>query len=680
MSATSFFIYAYCKYLSCITRKSNSELDFRKSLSYALQGSTEQTSKDSLEDEISNFTKSLNALASEIETALATRFSEDSYITFVLALMNHKLGNTSKALDLLLQAITLRPSNWAAWHQLSQFIPNRETLENVLSKFPGTNCWMKIFFEVEVCTRLLENDRALEVIRFLTDNGFAGSLFLQSKVAINYDCLRLIESSHNKFKEVFAIDPYLLDFVDIFSNVLYVREKSAELAELAHHCNNTAKYLPQTCCVVGNFFGLRGQHDKALLYFQRALKLKPDYALVWLLIGHEHVELRTINLAIHAYQQSIKHNPLDYRAWYGLGQMHELLNLPVFAVRYYLEAQYLFPIDSRPLIALGEMYNKLGRSDEARKCFWRAYSVGDSEGGVALIRLARCYEAAQEKEKATAAYLQFIKLSDKHGVENESELAHAYVSVVHFCIANKRYHDAQLLANRCLEFLDSREIAKSLLRQIAGFIGLEEDKGDLPSSSFPSKLDLENLSDVPQTSTQIKKQNVEIPMELTPSYKSRKALKDFLQKEESSEKLLRITMDDELSAHDKIKENAKPPMAPEILMSVESSPIVAPTRGIRDNFKFRTRSSLLHSFDSMTSKPVLTPIHKHVHPTFGASTSTPIDSVSAPMEACDLSAVEEILAKNRASLELTKSSLADEPRLTRSRANRSQTNDEDNMS
>lgn len=40
------------------------------------------------------------------------------------------------------------------------------------------------------------------------------------------------------------------------------------------------------------------------------------------------------------------------------------------------------------LVALGDGYEKLDRLQEAKKCFWKAHSVGDVEG-IALMRLAR---------------------------------------------------------------------------------------------------------------------------------------------------------------------------------------------------------------------------------------------------------------------------------------------------
>lgn len=41
------------------------------------------------------------------------------------------------------------------------------------------------------------------------------------------------------------------------------------------------------------------------MYFHRALKLNPQYLSAWTLLGHEFMELKNINGAIHSYRQAI---------------------------------------------------------------------------------------------------------------------------------------------------------------------------------------------------------------------------------------------------------------------------------------------------------------------------------------------------------------------------------------
>lgn len=63
------------------------------------------------------------------------------------------------------------------------------------------------------------------------------------------------------------------------------------------------KYAPETCCVVGNYYSLKGQHDRAIVYFQRALSVDPAFLSAWTLMGHEYMELRNTATAITCYRQ-----------------------------------------------------------------------------------------------------------------------------------------------------------------------------------------------------------------------------------------------------------------------------------------------------------------------------------------------------------------------------------------
>ena len=50
---------------------------------------------------------------------------------------------------------------------------------------------------------------------------------------------------------------------------------------------------------------MRGQHEKAVMYFNRALKLNPSYLSAWTLMGHEYMELKNTTAAIQAYRHAI---------------------------------------------------------------------------------------------------------------------------------------------------------------------------------------------------------------------------------------------------------------------------------------------------------------------------------------------------------------------------------------
>ncbi|KAA0189542.1 Cell division cycle protein 23 [Fasciolopsis buskii] len=489
------FLYVYSRYMACERRKANDEVELRRVFepdgsAKPSQVAITRARKElaSLRREIETYIK-LDALDEKRTSQPSSNRDESEYDPFVLyvcALVYCRLGMDPVAVKLLVLALRLNPCLWPAWFELSQLIKDREQLSTI--KTPsGSKAWMSYFFEAKVFLKIHESERALNILQRLSNSGFSASGNLQAEIGLAYDGLRDMAMAATQFKQLFTTFPCRLDNVDAYSNVLFVREESAELAYLAHHCVELDKYRPETCCVVGNFFSLRGQHDKAVLYFQRALKLRPSYSLVWTLVGHEYTELRNTNAAVHAYRQAIAHNRHDFRAWYGLGQMYEILDLPSFALYYYRQAQYLAPTDSRLIVALGEIYERLNRVDEAKKCYWRAYCVGDIEGS-ALVRLAQCFVQCNEDAEAAAAYTEFIKLCDHNGIHSQAELAKAYNYLAAYHLMMGHFEDATAAANKCLEFPETREEAKAMFRQIASWAadaGLVRADGlsDDPSST-----------------------------------------------------------------------------------------------------------------------------------------------------------------------------------------------------
>lgn len=72
----------------------------------------------------------------------------------------------------------------------------------------------------------------------------------------------------------------------------YVKEAKTELSFLAHEAMSHGQYRAETCCVIGNYYSLKNRHEKAVVYFQRALKLNRAYLSAWTLMGHEYARPR----------------------------------------------------------------------------------------------------------------------------------------------------------------------------------------------------------------------------------------------------------------------------------------------------------------------------------------------------------------------------------------------------
>ena len=128
--------------------------------------------------------------------------------------------------------------------------------------------------------------------------------------------LQRFEASRALFEALRRDEPFRLENVDTYSNILYVMEQAPELSHLAHEVVAVDRYRAETCCVIGNYYSLKNRHDKAVVYFRRALRLDRNYLSAWTLVGHEYVELKNRAAAIEAYRMAVDINPRDYRAWY----------------------------------------------------------------------------------------------------------------------------------------------------------------------------------------------------------------------------------------------------------------------------------------------------------------------------------------------------------------------------
>lgn len=62
-----------------------------------------------------------------------------------------------------------------------------------------------------------------------------------------------LDKAIESFKHLLSVDPYRLDNLDTYSNLLYVKDLKTDLANLAHHAVAIDKYKVETCCVIGKY-------------------------------------------------------------------------------------------------------------------------------------------------------------------------------------------------------------------------------------------------------------------------------------------------------------------------------------------------------------------------------------------------------------------------------------------
>lgn len=209
-----------------------------------------------------------------------------------------------------------------------------------------------------------------------------------------------------------------------------------QLAFVAQVATATDKFRPETCCVVGNYYSLKSEHEKAVMYFRRALTLDRNFLSAWTLMGHEYIEMKNTHAAIESYRRAVDVNRKDYRAWYGLGQAYEVLDMSFYALFYYQRAAALRPYDPKMWQAVGSCYAKMGRIEHSIKALKRAlvagsyYAADDGSsqiGGMGkrkildpetLHQIATLYERIGD-EKEAATYMELTLQQESGPVNTE---------------------------------------------------------------------------------------------------------------------------------------------------------------------------------------------------------------------------------------------------------------------
>lgn len=445
-SDEGFFLRCYCLYLAGEKDKEDNSLD----VIGPEDGSTIVNS------ELANLKRELVGRQSAGQM--------DGFAYYLYGVVLKELGAMDDARKMFLSSIKATPLLWASWKELARLCDDREMLYGL--ELPDH--WLKDFFLAEASLEILPlATDALAYYTNLAHFGFARSSYVTSQLALANYHLKDVAESFLLFSSLRHSDPYRLADLDVYSNVLFVMEKGESLSRLAQDCVKIDKYCSETCCVIGNFYGLRGDHENAIVYFQRAAKLNRADRSVWILLGHEYLELKNCSLAIEAYSRALEVWKHDFRGHYGLAQVYELLRMPKFALYYYKQAHRLKSSDPRILLALGSCYYELNQLEEAKKCMKQAVAFKDQEG-VALIKLAELLAKTNEDEDAAKLYNKFIAKAEtsKEGVFQPEEQSRAHLFLAKHHLKRSSYDEAEAHAHKCMEYIDTREEGKSILQEV----------------------------------------------------------------------------------------------------------------------------------------------------------------------------------------------------------------------
>ncbi|KAF2646943.1 TPR-like protein [Massarina eburnea CBS 473.64] len=435
------------------------------------------------------------------------------WLEYMYGMVLVKSKNEKLAMDYFIRSVHQYTYNWGAWQELISLLGTVEELAQMVPRLPQNI--MTFIFHVTASQELYQSSEQVHGSLSQIQSIFPTSAFLKAQRALLHYHTKEFEEAEQIFSQILISEPHRLDNLDNYSNILYVMGMRSKLAFLAQLTSMTDKFRPETCCVIGNYFSLKSEHEKAVVYFRRALILDRTFLSAWTLMGHEYVEMKNTHAAIDSYRRAVDVNRKDYRAWYGLGQTYEVLEMHSYALFYHQRAAALRPYDPKLWMAVGLCFGKIGKITNGIRAYKRALIAGSYyDGGIGssfgsgdvsnlgggvldpevLYQIALLYERMRDMQEC-AAYMELV-LAQEEGPEYDESIlgsedgggggvgvtpttSKARLWLARWEYGRGMYQKAMELANELCQDGVEVEDAKALVRDIRARIEKDKDEGRL---------------------------------------------------------------------------------------------------------------------------------------------------------------------------------------------------------
>ncbi|MDO9577221.1 MAG: tetratricopeptide repeat protein [Candidatus Cloacimonadales bacterium] len=153
----------------------------------------------------------------------------------------------------------------------------------------------------------------------------------------------------------------------------------------------------------------KGNYDKAIECFQKAIEIKPDFAEAYLNMGVTYRNKGNYDKAIECYQNSIRINPNNAKAYTNMGIVYGNKGNYNKEIEYYQKSIELFPY-SKTYFNMGLAYYDIGKYNDAIQCYENAIKL-DPNNGDAYFNLGNVYLEIREEINAIMNFKKTIEIN-----------------------------------------------------------------------------------------------------------------------------------------------------------------------------------------------------------------------------------------------------------------------------
>jgi tetratricopeptide (TPR) repeat protein len=171
----------------------------------------------------------------------------------------------------------------------------------------------------------------------------------------------------------------------------------------------------------------------ALTYFQKAIRINPDYAEAWFYVGYCYHQLGRYQDSIEACKQSIRIKPDNANVHYNLGVAYTKLGQIQDAIESFKQTIRINPDYAEAHYFLGVSYSSLGRHQEAIEIYKQAIRINPDYAD-ACFCLGIAYGLLGQQQDAIESFKQAIRIKPDY------DEAHYFLGVCYSSL--RRFGDA----------------------------------------------------------------------------------------------------------------------------------------------------------------------------------------------------------------------------------------------
>ena len=225
--------------------------------------------------------------------------------------------------------------------------------------------------------------------------------WVQHQVGRAYFEMADYQNAQKALETMQRVEPHRMKGLEVLSTALWHLKKEVELSNLAQRAIDFDRHSAEAWCVVGNCFSLQKEHETALTFFRRSVRLDPSFTYSHTLSGHEYVANEDFEKAAACYRDALRADERHYNAWYGLGAIYFRQEKHDIAEYHFRRALSINPQSSVLRCHLGMAQHATGRPMDALDTLEGALRL-DPRNPQARYQRSTIYMAMDQPEKALA--------------------------------------------------------------------------------------------------------------------------------------------------------------------------------------------------------------------------------------------------------------------------------------